>query len=505
MKITVVPDKKSRILTEHRGEAIEWDVAILGRLTANENYDIYEHINAYWASRPEDYQLAVFNVYKEISEIFEVTFDASKLQEKLFKPVARLMELHKLEDVKFWTDFTPMIFVPSDLSEEFQQSSENKSTPERTYLRVDYQWLVALILSCRAMTPIWGAFVERTKDEVGVNFKEYAAFQLLAYSKGIWDSIPMQKLRAFTAQNIWPEKEKSSAIWGHVSSEDFPEWILSLVVVRRLSTVDLRGVITDNHPVKKMFGFVRHRAGTHETSFEGKISSKVFEGSRQDGENNLSVFEGYKNKQEHARGELMPFPHYASDPVRLAKRINPEIDMALLNESLATVRELPRMRFNRGQIRLMQYVLSQKDALRPKAIQYLPPSVKMDALAVTQALLWQKGHHLLAALVSATPDANYTADTLEPLSKQMLEELMELYPYINHPTPKPKSVKQSNAGSIAIDALTDLFSANDWRITLPDSWVAKVVGNRNNRRISVPRDIRTKIGEFVIQIARRSF
>lgn len=505
MKITQVPDKKSKINTEHNGEQIEWDVAILGRLTANENYDIYEHINAYWASLPEDRQTAIFNIYREIHDIFDVTYAAPKLQEQLFKPIARLMDLHRLDDVKFWTDFTPMVFIPSDLAEVYRDSSENKITPERTYLREDYQWLVALILVLRSMIPIWGAFIERTEKEIGVNFKEFMAFKLLVYSDNVMESIPMLKLRAFTAQNIWPEKEKSSAIWGHVSSEDFPDWILSLVVVRRLSTVDMRGEVNDNHPVKKMFSFVRHRAGTHETSFEGKISQKVFEGAKQDGENNLSVFEGYKNKQELSQGEIAPFRFYMQDVLRVARHICPDLEEQTLDMSLTSVHNIRHFKLHRPQLRLVQMVLNHNNTMSARGIEHLPVNLMKRAVAVAQAALWHRNHKMLAALVSAIADSNYTADTLEPLSKQTLEELVLLYPYVNKPSMKPKSVKQTNAGSIAIDRITDLFSANDWRVTLPDSWVVKVTGNRNNRRVSVPRDIRAKLAELAIQLAKRSF
>lgn len=505
MKITSVPDKKAKIVTEHKGESMEWDVSILGRLTAGENYDIYEHINAYWAQLSEERQTAIFNVYKDIFNIFEVTYAAPKLQQQLFNPVARLMELHKLDDIKMWSDFTKTIFIPSDLAAVFNDSSENKSTPERTYLRSDYSWLVAMIIALRAMVPVWGAFVDRTEKEIGVNFKEYEAFQLLAFSREVMESIPMQKLKAFTAQNIWPEKEKSSAIWGHVSSEDFPTWILGLVVIRRLSTVDIRGQVDDNHPVKKMFSFVRHRAGTHETSFEGKISNKVFEGTKQDGENNLSVFEGYKNKRELAQGEITPFQYYMRFPQSIALRVCPDLDPTILQESLDSVHAIQHFKIHRPQKRLVQMVLSYNDTMATRSIDHLSVPLMRNAVAITQAVLWHKGFRTLAALVSASADATYTADTLEPLSKQMLEDLVRIYPYVNRPSTKVKSVKQTNAGSIAIDSITDLFSANDWRITLPASWVAKASGNRNTRRISAPRDIRTKLGELSIQLATRSF
>lgn len=133
-----------------------------------------------------------------------------------------------------------------------------------------------------------------------------------------------------------------------------------------------------------------------------------------------------------------------------------------------------------------------------------------NAQAVAQAVLWHRGHHMLAALVAAKAVPNkdymsYGAGAPETYSKAILDELVVLWPYVNNPSPKPKSVKQTNAACVSIDLITERFSANDWRITLPDDMVAQVTGNKNTRRMSIPRDFKNKLAELAIQIAKRSF
>ena len=492
-----------------RSREIKWSVSLFEKTSFSGEFDIFEQINGYWKHLTPAAQDKIFDIYSRIRDVFDSIWDTNQLTQDLYPLVAELYTFHELAEIRHWIDFRSDLAIPEGLRDSFKESYETPGTRERTYLKEDYRWLVALSIGMRVMIPIWGEFISRTWREAGTTFKEYYAFKLLAYSS-IAKSEPMERLRVYVEHSLPADKSISSAILGGISSEDFPTWILGLVVVRRLSVGDVRGMDPNSSLVTFIYKYIGQKVKGHDASFNGLIKDKIVEGASQEGEANLSKLEGYKVKQEIPAGDIVMMGYYMQNRVALAQRICPDIDLALLDVSANSVKALEMEQIREPQMGLMQWVM--KAVIPPRGLMHLSKPLVLEAMAITQACLWHRQHYELAALLSAVPLTNKDelqlggGNSRARIPKEMVEELATLFPYARRASgSKQKAVRQPSVGAIAVDSMSNLFSEYDWKLTLPPEWVAKVTGNKNNRRYSVPHDVKIKLAQLAISIAKRSF
>lgn len=495
---------------EHQGQGLQWNIRLVDRTTYNGTFDIFEQINGYWAYLAPEKQSQIFAVYRRIWEVFQTTEGQQDLTRLLYPLVRELYLYHDLVDLRHWIDYHSDIMIPHDpnLKDEYVESHETQYTRVRTYLKEDYRWVIAMCLSFRAMIPVWGEFIAKVQDEVGTNFKEYYAFQLLAYTN-IEHSEPMERLRRFVEESLPADKSKAAAIYGNLGSEDFPTWMLALVCVRRLSVSDIRGTVPGSSLVKNIFTYIGPKTRGHDSNFIGRVNDKIIEGQGQDNENNLSRLEGYKIKQEISTGDTGTIIFVAQDTRKLARQICPDFNMELLDISEESIKPLEQVEIPKPQTLLAQMVLARK--VSPEGLLNLHRTGIVRVLALTQALLWHRQHYELAALVSAIEQSNKNEFQLDDMghrqriSKEQLDKLDELYPYQIRPAGKGRTSKRTNDAVENIDVLADLFSAHSWRLTLPPDWIGQFLGNKMVRRYSVPPDIKVKLANLAIALGSRSF
>lgn len=498
---------KTQAVMIHRDSTIPWNISVFEKTSFSTEFGVFDQINAFWKQLPLAAQDKIFATYERIRETFDTVWDTNALTRALYKLVAELYTHQDLTAVHHWVSFHSTLIMPDSLRETFTESHETPATRERTYLKEDYRWLVAFSVSMRAMVPVWGEFISRTKDETGTTFKEYYAFKLLAHSS-IMHSPTMQRLQNYVTLSLPGDKSKSAAILGWLSSEDFPVWITAMVVVRRLSVADVRGLPSSPTLARLIYNYITFKAKGHDNSFIGAVKEKIMEGSSQEGENNLSVLESYKIKQEIAEGDIAQTEFYMLNVEGVALKVMPDLPLALLKQAQASVRSMQNEQILVPSIVLMQWVL--RAAIPPRSVIRLSKLRLLDAMAVTVACLWHREHYELAALVSAVAQTNQDelqlggVDSRARIPKEMVDELSRLHPYQRRPSGKQKTTKPPNPAVIAIDALSKLLSEHDWKLTIPLPWVVKVTGNKNNRRYSAPHDIKVKLAALAIAVAGRT-
>ena len=496
-------------ILEHNEEIIEWNIALYDKIIIKKDYDIFDQINKYWEYLPKATQDQIFAIYKRTKEVFDNTWDSDQLTKELYTLIADLYQFHELTDIRHWVNFHSDLALPRDidLREVFVESDETPGTRERTYLKEDYKWLVTLSIALRVVIPIWGEFISRTRKETGTVFKEYYAFKLLSYSS-IARSEPMERLRIYVEHSLQADKSKAAAVLGGISSEDFPTWILALVLVRCLSIGDVRGLDPTSSLITFIYKYIRQKVQGHDNSFIGMVKDKSFEGQGQEGENNLSKLENYKIKQDIPAGDLAIIEYYMQNIDVLATKICPDVDLALLSESTETVSALESELIWKPQITLIQWVL--KPVVPPRGVLHLNKLLCLRAMAVTQTLLWHRGHFELAGLVSAiiqkSDDELQLAgtDSRARIPKDLAEKLDSLFPYARKLSGKQNLVKRQNPATEAIDSVANLFSEHNWRLTLPQEWVSTITGS-NSRLYSVPHNIKILLAKLAIAVAERSF
>lgn len=495
----------SEAILTHKTETLSFNIALFDRTSYSGGYDIFEEINGFWANSQESTQDNIFSIYKKIRELFDTVWEIDKLTLTLYRLVEELFIFHPIEDIHHWVWFYGNVHLPLGLRDAFTDSYEMPGTRERTYLKEDYRWLVSLSVSLRLMIPIWGEFVSRTKKNNTV-FKEYYAFQLLAQANLI-RSEPMERLRIYVDHSLPQEKSKSSAIFGGVSSVDFPLWILALVAIRRLSIGDVRGGDGTSSLVTFIYKFIGQKVKGHDKSFNGLIKDKVSEGQAVDGENNLSKLEGYKIKQEIAAGDIAVISYFLKSQMEIATAICPTIDPKLVYDSLRSVRALENKQIWKPQHIVTQWVL--KKVIPPMGLLHVSKHQVLDAMGITQALLWHRGFYEIAALVTAINQENIEelsicgCDSRARITKDQLEELDLLYPYTRKPVGKQRVVKHINVAVEAIESVVNMFSEHDWILTLPDYMLEKI--EDSGSRYSTPHNAKILLANLTIELAKRTF
>ncbi|MBB5409351.1 hypothetical protein HDG34_003292 [Paraburkholderia sp. HC6.4b] len=515
-RIGLTDNNLTEVALEHGGESLEWNISEFKNIVRNLDYDVFDQINQYWARMPPERQDEAYAVYAEIRDVFRECYETHALTRRLHAPVARLCELHPLEDIRHWIAFYSNLRCPDDVKDEFVPY-EMPGTRDGTYVREEYEWLVALSIALRVIFPVWGEFIARIRAEVPTGWKEFYAWQLLA-ATGLGQSPPMERLRGYV--EYWSrvgagrhDVEKSAHVFRGISTEDYPTLLTALVLVRKLTIADVRGLDTSSNLVSCVFTFIRHktRPGS-EGGFNAIIKEKKeTETYGQDIENQQSRLEACKEKMPVADGKIAPIRYYARDMRHIARQIAPDMPADCLEMSFESVKVLEHVRERKVQMTLTMYVLQYRKQLQPRALFHLPRASILQAFAVAQAVYWHKGYRELAALVSALPvsdaDVMYLG-SLEARSKipaAMIAELERWFPYRRMPGGKSKTARVPTCAELAIDDVVRQLGETGWRLTLPPEWVAELTRNPRERHYAVPGNIRIKLAQLSIALASRSF
>ncbi len=493
---------------EHKTEELRFSISSFGRDSFKQGFGLFDHSNAWWASMREEEQDYVFDLYKQIRKIFDTAFNRNTLVSQLSQSVSALIRFHALDKAEHWLTFqSPVIIPEKNFAVEYISSYDKQGSREQTYIRREYVELITLALVLRTMVPIWGEFISQTRKETGTQFKEYYAFQLLNAS-GIIDSPAMHRLRTYIDYNIGDERANPTNIVDGISAEDFPSWMLGLVVIRRLCIGDIRGVEQDAHIVSYIYKFITSRTRTNDSSDDSVVKIKKTDKSST-GRDTLSSLERYKIKHSISMGEIVELEHSLRDMRNIAFRLSGQMTEELYRQGMASAEKLENIPLLEPQITLLRWVF--KPIISPQGLVYMEKSILTKALGVLEAVLWARGHYVLSlaatsyAVMSESEMFVSSDNPRARVPKELSAELDALYPYMVVSGGAKTGQKLNNLAAISIDNLTNNLSMYSWTIAAHEDKIRQVFGHVNSRRLSLPSDIKAQITKLVIELAKRNW
>ncbi len=514
VKLTGGPDVK----VEHRGEEIVWNVAFVDKMfTPNFNWDSFDQfaeLNLYIAQLPSVEQDRLFAIYRKIEDMFFESNDLYTLNEVLGKVIAEMYEILKIEDIVYWVKLKAPINFPvaAVVPVEFTHDPTSTKTRERTYTLDDYQHLAGLCIAVTAMIPIWGHYVSINGKALGTLWKEYDSFKLLTRSS-LETSKAMQRLREFIVNVIPNDRSIDAAVMKGVSEEDFPEWVLGMIVVRRVAIADIRAI---DPTVAALVAFVHNYIGqvvkNNDNRFGGAIIYKDPEKTQNGEDGNTSKMENYKGHYEYAAGDIVPLEFYTRDIQAMAAGILPDLDPALLHASMESIRALENQPVMDVQVTLMRNMFVR--IIPAEATDFFEAASILRCMGVAQAALWQTGHYEIAGLMTAQvvprdyDSYSASSESRSRITKPQLERIQQLWPYERRASARQSRTskgKEINSALTLIEKLDRELREHDWRLTLPPDWVSTLTNNPKNRTYSVPYDIKIKLASFAIAIAEGVF
>lgn len=506
----------SEIIMTHNGRELIWNTSPFERTELSSETDTFKQINDYWGRLPVQEQDQIFEIYWRIRYILDDAQTLDQVTEELQPLIAELLDKHHdLERLHDWAWFYSDLAIPHNVPEQLTFEEGGSSTEDKTYLKRDYKKLIALAVALRVMVPIWGEFIFRTRAECGTTYKEFYAYRLLRKSV-IVKSQSIEKLTNYIVKQLPPDRSNAGAILGCVSSEDFPEFMLARVIVRRLCVGDITGTNPNATILTFIYKYIRQKNSSNRgtqrlgasTSFNDNIREKFPEGGGEsdDGENKLSKLEGYKIQEELSRGDVQTIRFFLDNPDWVLKDVQPDLPADLLQESLKNVGILQSEIIDPSQLAILQWVL--KPAISPEGLATVNKKGLLKAIAIVQAVLWYRGHKELAALCSAYSKQSeehkiLTVESRARIPRDMQEQIRELFPFSRRSSGKSRLAKVTNPCLNAIDKIADGLCAREWILTIPEQWLADFGNEVSNRKFVAPSDIKIKLANLIISLIQR--
>jgi hypothetical protein len=495
------------VMLEHEGEQLTFSVAKFGR-PSFDKFDTFAEINAYWAQLPELEQAKIFALYREIAFLFATVNNRNTLKLLLTPKVTQLLDAQNYNRLYDWILYRAPITIPEHLEETYVESIDKNGSRRQTYTRSDYTRLVTLAVLLRCMVPVWGEFIDYVRESIGTLLKEYYAFQLIEESP-LLEHESFKKLREYVNATIGEDRENAAAIVEWISSEELPDWMLALVVIRRVCIGDVRGTQQRANIVPYIYKYIVDKLKGEDNVGENAIKKKLHDAKGGELEEKLSVFERYKIKQEIPIGDVAELDHIVRDPYEVATKLCPEIPEWLLIQSLESSKRLTDVRILDPQIILLQWLL--KPLLSPRGIKYLNKPTIVRCLGVAQAVLWAKGHKYLALVVTSYADLSSQeffiggADSRSQITKELHAELNHLYPFQPIPTGKKQDPKPINLAVKSIEHLASLLTRLAWTMTAPEDFITEVFGPGIIRKHELPMspDIKNHLAQLVLDLGKR--
>jgi hypothetical protein len=495
--------KLSFLKLSHKGKELIWNASTYDRTNFADIDSLFKEINSYFAYLPDEAQDAIWSVYEDSWEILETTNDPNRLHQKLQKEVKKLYEYIKFEDLKRWSLLYANIALPTNLKNDYGPGDVKQRTKDKTYLRDDYYDLAVLTIMLRPMVPIFGQYIKQVGKEVGTNFKEHVALGLLSKS-GMLSSPVVQRLRTYVEATVKAEEHRDSAVLGGLGSAELPDWLLSKAIVRRVTLGEINN--PGNSIISNVYHTIDQLVNSMDRNFSGRVNpKKPYTGGNE--EDNVSVAENYKVKQEISDGDLCVLSVYTQQMYDMVGRVDPTVDQELLNICAANANQYPRLKISQHHITLCQWVLA--TAISPRGIPSLNKPSLLRSIAATQSLLWHWDFKELAVLMFAEEVVYeevgiYGAadDSTNKLSMEYVRILTEKYPHYQRQGGKDRKQqpRQVNVACKAIDKLSKELVANEWHLCGPERLLNELEYPGSDVPFIVPSDIRTQLADLIIKI-----
>lgn len=484
---------------EHNEKSVKWRLTSLSRTTIK-NDNIFDQLNTYLTKLPNQVKDVMFDEILEASSIVNGPADIFQKHILLTDLVSKILSHFDYEDLVKWSSFNRDVPIPISFKEKYVEDIDRFTTRAGTYTRPDYVDLVAMTIAIRSVLPIMVEFMEVCTDEVGKNHRESYAFQLI--SKSQYNTCrAMNKLRSYIASSIDKVENNSESILKGIGSEDFVEIMLGSLVLRRICIVDISESTDTHNFVTYIYKSIDQRKrDILDKNIKG-VKEKV-DVEKFDDKSKMSNIEIYKLKQDTSIGELVAVEKSYGDLSNIIKRLDKEIDVTILGNSLKTASVLLQVEMHKSQIRMLQWLFM--NIIPPQSFDYMPRKAVVQLIALAETLLIQENMVMSAILISMTTIktndyVTTSTGTRARLPNEIIMELEKLYPHDLVQIVGGKERKRINYAIAGIEKITDDLSTKPWRSTMDiDLFRSTTQSTSTDSRFLIPKSIKIDLANIIL-------
>lgn len=500
---------QSKIHVAHGKEVLEFDAAVYQQAFKKGTYEPFQQINKWWLRIDADRQDKIFDLFKEAKLVMNRLHNVEALILELRPIVHELIGLHDTKEFEHWAQRHGGIWIPEELDKEYHYNYEKPSSREQTYLVTDYWELVFMVLKLRVLAPIWGEFVEKTKRQSGMIFRDLNAYWLISKSDLVQGDA-MVRLKNYIDKNVKQEDINIRSSIDGIGSDLYPTNLLANVLVRFLVVASLTREPSDTHIVQVVHKTLRNRLSQND-SHQNLVLEKQNPNEEDSSEDSSSRAEKYKNKPLVPPGTIVAINKYTEYVNQIAARlllkdVLDEEEQKELEVAMKASDKMSHDVFEDCQIRLIQWVCS--PIIPPRALLDINKASVMRLAGITQYVLWKTGFKEVAAFATAKSMnaegmGSYAPEIRSHMPKHLVDKLNELFPfYRRHPL--KKQLKPNNEAVNEIVKIGQEIVGHTWFLNMDDEQVAELRGSAANKTYRVGYDIRVKLAELVIYLQQRN-
>lgn len=477
----------------------------------------YTEFNVWLAQQPKQWQEFVFNKFLEVREIIDTENDVDRMLQKLNTVFIEIYKDVNLTEIERWivNPRTP-VFVPTKTLSSYGHARQNSSR-ETTYEYEDYLQLVAYSLSLRLVTPVWGEIHKRLNSQFGKDFKEIYYLEIL-YKTSIYKCPAEERLRLFMAHtNV--QADTNAVLVSGLSEEDLYNYMFAVIVLKRVALGDIAGS-NDTYPLIIVIYYffqtkMKQSSKSYGNAKEGiQLKRNPVEDKRGLENNSQSVLDVGYSRSRISTDDRVFMQMAINDHPRIISILEPEMPMQLYWDSVNKIRtdyqidDYSEYRkymkpVQDVQITLAKWILN--DVVNQAVFDHLTLKEVIDVLGLVRAILWYRGFHDFAAVVSAIAMPINDNETFIPttyrknLEPKLVDELSKTYDLGG----ATKSEKRNMSHNGCIDIVESGISEFNWLLTLPNDWLQSEYINHQDNRLIVKPNIRNQIGHLMLDIANR--
>lgn len=501
------------VVTSFEGESLAWNAGAYAKASRIDGAHaekgptkdmVFKEVNAYLATLPRAKLARMWAAYKKIHATVTDTQELLDAKGKLQDLVEAIYNEIDYADLRGWAQVSKHISVPLTIKADY----EDNDLKETTYLRREYIDLLVLAIACRLMVPVWSEYMLHIKDQVSNTTREYEAVKLL-YKSPVIEWEPYTRFHRYMQRSIENKAKASilqSVTLAGISTDEFSDWLLANTLVRRTCVAPLDTTNDGPNIVTDAYAYVSSALrSTGHKRFAGSVTDKEAHRSEK-GEQKESPAEAYKIKQQIPDGDTVQASVYAQDHIEeLVLAIAPDLDTDKLKICLDGMTEMQdRFLPMPHQITMTQWVTYM--VMNPGYARTIKRAALLRLMAGTQAILWHWEFYDLAALMTASQlDRSEDVflsmqESWSKISNDLMERMQLIYPHALPTKAKQSTVRQSNAGSLAVEAYYSLLADKDWMLLCPAPLFVKASHVPNMRKMYTPPDVRNQLARLLIRL-----
>lgn len=481
----------------------------------------FAEFNNYVKTKPPIWHKEMFERYKQIKEDIQTINNVENLLKVLNK---RFIELYKevdLEEIKAWVRLpTSGIYIANKSNETYDV--------ETTYNYHDYLELVTYALALRFIAPIWGDINNRMNAEYGKDIREVYSMEILHGtcmasdpSRGIICKAE-ERLKEFIIKSKMA-LDTNAVLLSGLSEDDFYEYLYCAIVMKRISQGDISGNSERFNLIARTYYFLGNKVKQASKSY-GRESVQIqmkknpVVDRKGDDANSQSVLDVGFVRSRILTNEKVFLKYAVKDHQRLIQTLCPDLPEKLYWESMDTIKQMNTnhsfhastreymLPIQEVQLTLTKWVVH--SSVNTVIFDHLELDEIIELIGLVRAILWHKGFHIFAAIISAvalpaSEDSTFIAPpSRSNLDQQLVERLNKAYDLGG--TTKSEKSNMSYIGCLD-NAINKQLSKFNWLLTLPDSWLENSKVIHKDKRLIIPSDIRNRIAELMLMIEENQY